>query len=35
MNLGLDGIAQPGEKPDIAISGWEPEGSFHGQNEDF
>lgn len=35
LNLGLDGIAQPGEKPGTAISGWEPEGSFHDQDEDF
>lgn len=35
MNLGLDGIAHPGEEPGIAISGWEPEHSIHGSNEEF
>lgn len=35
MKLGLEGIVRPGEEPGIAMSGWEPEHSFHGPTEEF
>lgn len=35
MKLGLEGIVPPSEEPGIAMSGWEPEHSFHGPTEEF